>query len=320
VALIACIIESFIRSGAAVGERACSSREFRLKGALAISSTVLTCCFFVLVSGCYTHLAEREVAPYAGLELPMHLNVLSWNVAKGDSAAGAGEIRREIQSLISGRNINVACLQEATEGLIPEAGGLGAHFGPNYDPMIPFPFFGGREAGVATLASTSPETARLFRSPDRELLLFTPKVALATTHRVRVARMGHFENLLVLNVHALNFSSVESVERQLQAWVVAIAAHTGPVVVCGDFNTWSEERSTQLTEHFQELGLEEVAFGEGRTTAPVWLLDSTPLDRMFVRGLEARTRMANGAAVGEVVPGDWASDHQPITASFRCCT
>lgn len=272
------------------------------------------------ILGCHTGLVEREIAP-APVSAPAsaRVNVLSWNVAKGARGAVTGEIAR----LVEDEQIDVVCLQEGTLSLAPSLPGYGAWFGPSFEPLVPLPFFGSEPTGVLTLARSPARELRMHRSRDRELGLFTPKAALVTAHRVGRHGSERFETLLVVNVHALAFTGLSPVGRQVEALAEEIGRHSGPVVVCGDFNTWSEERERRLVERFTKLGLVEIPFDVERTTATFWLLDRTPLDRIFFRGLEpgvAAVGRASARPEGRVVPGVWSSDHRPLVARLRCCT
>ena len=77
----------------------------------------------------------------------------------------------------------------------------------------------------------------------------TPKMSLLTTYPLR-----HTE-LLVANVHALNFQPVFTymLSSQLGQIKEHVSAHEGPVIVCGDFNTWREDRLAMVRTMFNDF-------------------------------------------------------------------
>ena len=80
--------------------------------------------------------------------------------------------------------------------------------------------------------------------------------------------------------------------------------HQGPVVLAGDFNTWSDERMVVVNDLAQRLSLESLDYTNHNRTS----VFGNALDHVFYRGLEP------------VEHDTWivtSSDHNPTRVSFR---
>jgi endonuclease/exonuclease/phosphatase (EEP) superfamily protein YafD len=110
--------------------------------------------------------------------------------------------------------------------------------------------------------------------------------------------------LLVVNAHLVNFSgSGGEYRRQVRALEVLLGSHEGPLIVAGDFNTWSDGRLGAVAAMAGRLGLEEVVFTEG---SPV-VFFGRHVDHVYYRGLQVRR-----ARVAPVA----SSDHRPLLVEF----
>ena len=159
----------------------------------------------------------------------------------------------------------------------------------------------GIEHGIKT-GCVAPARARGFHlSPHAEPVSNTRKLLLAT----RYPLAGESATLLVLNMHAINFVTIGKYVGQLEQLRAALAAHAGPVILAGDFNTWSPARLERFVEVAEEAGLREAAMDRSRRLAHL----NSHLDHVFYRGLALR-----GVASLEHVR---SSDHAPITATFE---
>ena len=88
--------------------------------------------------------------------------------------------------------------------------------------------------------------------------------------------------------------------RQLAAVTDQVAAHRGPLILCGDFNTWRPKRLTILHELIYQLDLHSIDFAlDNRRMA-----FGFALDHIFVRGLRHK-----GGTVRKV----YSSDHNPLS-------
>lgn len=134
----------------------------------------------------------------------------------------------------------------------------------------------------------------------RELRLLTRKAALLSAHP-----LANGESLWVLNVHMLLSRSHRIFEEELSRLLIALQAHAGPLIVAGDFNTWSRRRLAALQRHMMALGLTQARpHGMKHLKAH----RGRVLDHLFYRGL--------ALAEARVLPTD-CSDHAPIVAHFE---
>ncbi len=154
--------------------------------------------------------------------------------------------------------------------------------------------------GIKTGSSVSSVASNFYVSPDVEPVFKTPKMILATKYALCD---GHGE-LLVVNIHAINFVSMEKYKRQITQIIEATALHDGPLILAGDFNTWNAARYRVLMETAKTLGLQETGLTRKGRIAHL----NRHLDHIFYRGLEL-----TGAGVATDIR---TSDHYPLTADF----
>lgn len=113
------------------------------------------------------------------------------------------------------------------------------------------------------------------------------------------------QTLAVANVHAINFTlTLDAYRAQFAALVDVLTEHSGPLVLAGDFNTWSAERFEVVREVATRLGLVEVTYADDRRA----LFLGNKVDHVFVRGLDV---------VGTTVSLVTSSDHAPIEVVLR---
>jgi len=155
----------------------------------------------------------------------------------------------------------------------------------------------GLSTGPKTGSKVAALSSAFVRSVDREPLTATAKSFLLTTYPCKN------ETLLVINVHAINLVTTEKFARQIEQITSAVAAHTGPCIVAGDFNTWNEARWHLLLRAMEAAGLTRVP-----VAAPQWRHFNQVLDHVFYRGL----RMMNARPLMNIK----SSDHVPIWVEF----
>ena len=221
---------------------------------------MMRACSLLLLAGC-VHLYAAPVTVTAGAspdaELPTTFELLCWNVHKERNRHLAAELQR------IGAHSHLVLLQEAirTDALPLHA----------WTMVEAFRFVnGGTPAGVATGTSATMIDARPLYSPGREPFAGTPKSALATRVRLHGGLV-----LLVINIHGVNFRNARALQDQLAELEPIVGAHTGPMIVAGDFNTWTRRRVTVLEAFAARHGLARVFTERG---AP-------RLDAVFQRGL-----------------------------------
>lgn len=245
-----------------------------------------------------------EVADYPptfGI-LPDSISLVSWNAQKGRDA----RLREDFHSVVREADPDLVFLQESRLEFL-DAPGVGGRFAPSWR----YPWPGGDSVGVTTLSRVEPERAIPLPSRWREFFITSPKLSLVSEYP-----LSGGETLLAVNVHCLVFErwGTMRLRSQLRDLEAVIARHDGPVIVAGDFNTWSRERLALVHAMADRLGLREVDVDGARTTGDFhngfgnWLFGvdkEVSLDRVFQRGFVVRS--------AATLPYD-SSDHVAIHA------
>ena len=195
-------------------------------------------------------------------------SVVNWNIQKGqdpDWVHDLAEVHAEPDLLI---------VQEAS---------------PHYDAwerLAPKHFhsfsegfgFGRNPSGVMTLSSATPLTECDLVS--LEPWFGTRKATLVTEYGLT----NTDETLLVVNIHGINFTfGVRDLENQFRKAQEIIAAHDGPVLFSGDFNTWRGKRAQMLEDMVQSVGLTPLEFSADTINATTKDLSSSDHNPMSVR-------------------------------------
>jgi endonuclease/exonuclease/phosphatase (EEP) superfamily protein YafD len=156
-------------------------------------------------------------------------------------------------------------------------------------------------SGVMTLAAAHPVYCCPLR--EREPLLRLAKSALITVYPLLDGQL-----LMVVNIHAVNFSlGVDVYSKQLGPIGEQIALHRGPVIMAGDFNAWSRKRINALYQFASDMALHEVNFADDHRRKAF----GRPLDFIFYRNL--------GVTEASVLVTQ-ASDHNPLLVEFHSQT
>jgi len=246
--------------------------------AVSVATTVADCRAQITVARSLDELG----LPAVGLE------ILSWNIRKNGSDNWATELAR------LGDGKDLVLIQEAhLTANIPDSLPGAGHwaFAPGYS---------NREGptGVMTLSAVPPLTQ--CNLVTREPLLGTPKATSITQY----ALADSDQSLVVANLHVVNFSlGLKTFRQQLDEVRAVLSVHDGPIILSGDFNTWSYRRLDVLQELATDLDLTDVGFEDDARKRPF----NHALDHMFVRGLKL---------VGAKTESVDASDHNPLSAEF----
>jgi endonuclease/exonuclease/phosphatase (EEP) superfamily protein YafD len=156
--------------------------------------------------------------------------------------------------------------------------------------------------GVLTAARTAPSFT--FGLKDKEPIIRLPKSILISKYSLS----GTQKELMVANVHGINFSmGQKSFKGQLDRMEAILAEHEGPIIVSGDFNTWSADRISHVTAMAQRIDLAAVRFEKNHRSR----LFGYDIDHIYYRGLRvtnARTPIVS------------TSDHNPLTVTFKLKT
>jgi endonuclease/exonuclease/phosphatase (EEP) superfamily protein YafD len=152
--------------------------------------------------------------------------------------------------------------------------------------------------GVLTLSSVEPLTRCNFVTI--EPLLRTPKATSVTQFSLE----GRRDTLLVVNMHAVNFSfGLGTYKRQFEQIAAVLEGHRGPIILSGDFNTWREGRMETVTALADAYDLVPLQFTDDRRKQ----FFGRPLDHIFVRGLMATEVRSIDVS---------SSDHNPLSVTL----
>ncbi|MCB2182527.1 MAG: endonuclease/exonuclease/phosphatase family protein [Desulfobulbaceae bacterium] len=151
-------------------------------------------------------------------------------------------------------------------------------------------------AGVMTGSRARPSDIFYLRSPSHEPLVRLPKMAIGCHYELQTSS----SDLLVLNVHAINFVRFNKFKRQMRQLEKKIGRHNGPILLAGDFNTWLTRRSDFLQDMTDNLHMDYATFSPDRRSRYFGRV----LDHVFVKGL----KVVSASCRFEVR----SSDHQPI--------
>lgn len=239
-------------------------------------------------SACIEAIGARSRLPGAQLDAEA-IRVVNWNIRKGYHPRWADDLERMLGES------DILILQEASPDFAAWNRLVPCHhraFAQGYRGF-------GHNTGVMTLSPVTPLAE--CDLVEHEPWLRTPKAMLVTEYGLAEADT----TLLVINIHGVNFSfGMRELRRQLTAASRIIAAHPGPVLFSGDFNTWRRARMDLVNATVRDLGLEALEFdADHRMRVRGW-----PLDHIYVRGL---------AAVAATTYDLDSSDHNPMRVELR---
>lgn len=227
---------------------------------------------------------------------PEQINILVWNLQKGIRDSWADDYYQ------LSKDKDILFLQEV---LLDEDMGsvlnkheeyayhVAASFADKWDDHI--------VTGVGTASMASPLSASWLRSFHREPVIATPKMAIITEYSLADTD----KTLLTANIHAINFVSAEKHRHMLEELEAALSGHRGPMILAGDFNTWTNDKTRSLRQMAQRLGLTEVSFSNDDRTR----VFGNALDWVFARELSVETARVHGSVTG--------SDHKPMEVAFK---
>ena len=219
-----------------------------------------------------------------------NISVLNWNIYKGQKENWDEDLHRLIEDK------DIVFLQEAslTDDLQEILKGQGMFWRLNNAFT-----YKGDETGVMTASKTRPLNTSGLR--HIEPLIRTPKTILISRYQLSDTS----KTLLVANIHGINFTlGVDAYKEQLEEMQGILAKHRGPLIVAGDFNNWSSERTAIMNEMADRLQLNRLECRSGKQTTVL----GNSIDHIFYRGLEPLSSAALQVT---------SSDHNPITVQFR---
>jgi endonuclease/exonuclease/phosphatase (EEP) superfamily protein YafD len=232
---------------------------------------------------------DKESTGKRGLD-PESISVLNWNIYKGRNEEWAADFKQYIH------DHDVVTVQEAHLG--DELRSM-LNRGHRYWTMNTAFYLQDKATGVMTASRVRPVYSCGQRTV--EPLIRLPKTSLISYYPLD----GMDETLLVANIHGINFSlGLGAYGEQIEKLYYEIEKHKGPVVLAGDFNTWSDERLAIVNNIARRLSLESLEYASHNRTR----IFGNVLDHVFYRGLDP------------VEQDTWhvaSSDHNPMRVVFR---
>ena len=221
---------------------------------------------------------------------PERISILNWNIYKGQRESWATDFKRYAYKH------DVVLMQEAHLG--DDLKSI-LDTGHQYWTLNAAFHYKDKPTGVMTASRVKP--VHNCGQHTVEPIIRFPKTSLISYYPVE----GMDENLLVANIHGINFTfGIAVYKEQLEMLYEEMQQHNGPIILAGDFNTWSEKRMQLVDDLAQSLALKSLDYTSHNRT----IVFGNALDHVFYRGLEP------------VEHDTWhvtSSDHNPTRVSFR---
>jgi endonuclease/exonuclease/phosphatase (EEP) superfamily protein YafD len=136
----------------------------------------------------------------------------------------------------------------------------------------------------------------------------TQKAVLFTKYPISSTSL----ELLVVNIHGINIKiDLDGFKEQLRYIAEVVMRHDGPVILAGDFNTWSEARLDHLSKLVKEMELVKIDFGSKADY--VETMFGNPLDHIFIS--KEKLEVIKGSQ--DVIVDIKSSDHSPLFVELR---
>ncbi|WP_292658481.1 endonuclease/exonuclease/phosphatase family protein [Nitratifractor sp.] len=224
--------------------------------------------------------------------LPESFGLLVWNVNKSTDTK---HYRRLFEMIKDTWNIHLILIQEARMRP-PSAPFLLPNFSYCSAPNLQQ---GSLRYGLLTASTPTALEAIAIASHAKEAIIGPGKGSLITRYG-----LTNGETLTLVNLHAINFRAARIYEKEMRRLQEYLRNITGPMIVAGDFNSWSEKRMHVLENFRQKLALKRVPFSSEK----IKTFRGHPLDHILYRGLDCKRHF---------VP-DFLhdSDHTPLMVEF----
>ncbi len=247
----------------------------------------------LLAEQCYPGVLAHRDEPYPEPSAAIDgdgFTLVSWNLQKGRQPGWS----IDLDQLIG--DADIVLLQEAR--LSAELSRVLAQKSENWD-LAPAFIHRDDPMGVLTAAQAPPLKRCMTR--NQEPLLRVPKSTLITQYAFATGG----SRLVVVNLHGINFTwGTASYHKLWRTMASILRSHAGPLIVAGDFNTWSGERLAIVEQALTPLGLAAARFPEGRRS----MFQGHAVDHVYYRGL---------IPLNVTVPQVESSDHHPMLVRFK---
>lgn len=233
---------------------------------------------------------QAQAAQPAARVLAQEFRISSWNIQKGTRSGWPDTLA----SLLA--QTDLLMLQEAS--LTEELQAALEQGQWHWDQATGYTY---RDipAGVLTASGVRPASVEAMQT--KEPIIQIPKTMLVTTYPLA----DQEQTLLVVNVHIVNFTlATAPVQNQLMNLNTILNDHAGPVVICGDFNTWKRKRIDMLDAWAAQRNLTQVTLEDDKRSAFL----GNPVDYVFYRGLDLVEATCADVST---------SDHNPLAVTFK---
>jgi endonuclease/exonuclease/phosphatase (EEP) superfamily protein YafD len=221
---------------------------------------------------------------------PERISLLNWNIYKGKREDWATDFERysHQHDILT---IQEAHLDDELEYLLEDE-----H--RNWALNAAFDY---RDKATGVMTASTVKPVSICGQRRKEPWIRTPKTSLVSYYPLA----GVDEHLLVANIHGINFTlGAKAFNRQIESLYDTIKHHDGPLILAGDFNTWSDKRLRIVEGLARRLALSSLDYSNHNRTS----VFGNAIDHVFYRGLE-------------VIEHDtWqvtSSDHNPTRVHFR---
>ena len=219
-------------------------------------------------------------------------NLLCWNIAK---LSKKKKFKNYLKELISEEKLDLLLLQEIKEEIAKDIDIEGFSYILSANMETKKHIY-----GVMSAFKFSCQNYKMILTSSKEFFFLTRKSSLFTLHDI-----GQGKELLVVNIHAINFVTAKIFKKELEQIEIQISLFQGALIVAGDFNTWNKTRVKILKEFVERLSLQEVNFQDDKNLKKVF---NKKLDYVFYRGIHVKA--------SKVLSSAKFSDHNPIIVTF----
>lgn len=156
-------------------------------------------------------------------------------------------------------------------------------------------------SGVATGAFAKPLKTEVTYSKYYEPVMWVRQATLYSWFKIKKSQ----KPLLVVNVHAINFVPDYMYFEQIANIEKKIRKHNGPVIIAGDFNTFSLSKTKFVNLLVKKHKLKEVEFLNDKRKK----FRAFPLDHIYVRGFNV--------VESQVEDSSLSSDHNALWTRLK---
>jgi len=239
--------------------------------------------------------SESEVLTAIGrvakMALPKKINILVWNLHKGQDATFA----QDFSTLSKNKDLIIAeevFMDELMTNIFSTL--------PDYYFNIATSFFYGKDenrTGVSTASQVRTTRLSYIKTETDEPAVKTPKMTIITSYPIKFS----FKKLTVVNIHSINFVKNKYFDKEIERIYSVVKDIPTPIIFAGDFNTWNKGRIKKLDEIRVRLNLNEASFTPDNRKK----FHGNPLDHfLFSKDLKVRSAKAEEFYQG--------SDHKPL--------